>query len=60
MAEVHRECFGFISTACSKNAHKALGLDFEETKKCVNESFFGSDRSIVGNSILENNANHWK
>ena len=29
--EVHAECFGFISEACSKNAHKKLNLDFEAT-----------------------------
>lgn len=60
MAEVHRECFGFISNKCSENAHKALGLDFAETEKCVDESFLGSDRSTVDNSILEKNAKHWK
>jgi len=29
--EVHSECFGFISESCSKNAHKALELDFVAT-----------------------------
>ena len=37
--EVHAECFSFISEKCSQNAHKALGLDYTGTKKCVNTSF---------------------
>ena len=57
---MHSECFGFISDTCSKNAHKTLGLDFEATKKCVNESFLGPDHSQADNTIMKDNAKQWK
>ena len=60
MREVHSECFGFISKSCSRNAHQRLGLDFAETERCVQESFLGSDRSTVDNSILRDNSQAWK
>ena len=37
--EVHSECFGFISESCSKRAHELRKFDWEETQKCVKESF---------------------
>lgn len=58
--EVNMECFGFISNKCSENAHKALGLDFDKTEKCVKESYLGFDTKTVGNVILEANAQAWK
>lgn len=54
--EVHSECFGFISRACSKNAHEKLKLDFEATEKCVDESFLGSNRAMVDNLVMQSNA----
>ena len=58
--EVHKECFGFISEECSKNAHKRLKLDFDATEKCVNDSFMSVDHTISGNTLLEANAQAWK
>ena len=60
MKEVHSECFGFISRACSKNAHTKLGFDFEATEKCVDESFLSSNRATADNLILQENAKQWK
>ncbi len=60
IAEVHAECYGFISEACSRNAHKRLGIDFQQTENCVAESFFGPDHSTADNSILRDNAQAWK
>ena len=56
MKEVHSECFGFISRACSKNAHAKLKLDFAETERCVDESFLSSNRATANNLILQENA----
>lgn len=56
MKEVHSECFGFISRACSKNAHAKLELDFAETERCVDESFLASNRATANNLILQENA----
>lgn len=60
--EVHAECFGFISRGCSKNAHKALGLDFAKTEQCVKESFLGTgaDLHSSDNSVMKANAEQWK
>ena len=60
MAEVHSECFGFISKACSRNAHQRVGLDFAKTEACVEESFFGPDHSTADNSFLRDNSEAWK
>lgn len=57
--EVHARCFDFISVECSENAHKTLGLDFVGTKKCVNSSFAGTDKSKEDNSIMKANADQW-
>lgn len=58
--EVHKECFGFISQACSKNAHTALSLDWDATQKCVKESFASGDHAKGDNTILRENADQWK
>jgi len=58
--EVHSECFGFISEQCSKNAHQTLGLSWDDTQRCVTESFLGSDRSMADNTLLRDNAAAWK
>ena len=60
MKEVHKECFGFISKACSKNAHKAIGLDWAKTKQCVDDSFLGADHSKAENTILQRNSEQWQ
>lgn len=60
MKEVHAECFGFISRACSRNAHEKLELDFAATEKCVDESFLGANKSTADNLVLQDNAEAWK
>lgn len=41
--EVHRSCNSVINHACSKNAHERLGINFDDTQSCVQQSFTGSD-----------------
>ena len=61
MREVHAECYGFISKACSKNAHERKGLDWDATQKCVNESFFSDDHANAPDNLyLRDNADAWK
>jgi len=60
MKEVHAECFGFISPSCSKNAHKTLGFSWDDTEKCVAESFLGTNQATADNTILRENAQAWK
>jgi len=35
-------------------------LDFEATEKCVDESFLGSNRAMVDNLVMQENAKQWK
>lgn len=60
MKEVHSECFGFISRACSRNAHQKLELDFAETETCVEESFLGKNHATSDNTILRDNSKQWQ
>ena len=60
MKEVHSECYGFISEACSRNAHKKLGLSYEETESCVNSSFDGSNHDLSDNHILKDHFETWR
>ena len=64
MKEVHSECFGFISEACSKRAHEIKGFNWEETQKCVQESFlnYGDGTALENseNTLLRDNAKQWK
>lgn len=60
MKEVHSECFGFISRACSRNAHQKLELDFTETERCVEESFLSSNHATSDNKVLQENSKQWQ
>ena len=51
--EVHSECFGFISEACSRIAQKKLGLDHVAVEKCVNDSFDSPNHMTSDNKILK-------
>lgn len=39
MKSVHQQCYGSVNEDCSKLAHRDTGLDYEETKKCVDDGF---------------------
>jgi len=39
MQYVHRMCYEEITESCSKLGHKSIGRDYEQTMKCVNETF---------------------
>ena len=51
-----------INEDCSRRAHDRLGLNFEETKRCVAASFsnadWGSNRTV--NYVIENEIEYWK
>ena len=57
---VHQECFGYIDKLCSKRAHNEIGMKFDETMKCVDQSFWDKDYSKAENSILKANSARWK
>ena len=60
MKHVHSICFGFISEECSKTAHEDFQIDWDETDRCVKESFLGGDHSKADNTVLRDNSEAWK
>ena len=52
--EAHTSCFNDINIDCSKDAHSKLGLDFQKTKQCYDDSWSGSNKrdSSTENSII--------
>lgn len=51
-----------MTEECSEKAHKKLGLDFDKTKRCVSDSFTGSDWSSisVNNTIIDQEIKYWQ
>ena len=55
---VHMECFDYISTKCSQDGHKEIGVDIKDTQACIDNSFEngGKDKKMEENSMLKENA----
>lgn len=62
MKYVHQNCYSVINEDCSKYAHKKLSLDYDETEKCVKDSFDGDDwtKESTKNSMIESEIEYWK
>lgn len=62
MSYVHQNCYNVINEDCSRRAHERLGLNFQETKKCVENSFSSSDWSSnrTTNYIIDSEISYWK
>jgi hypothetical protein len=62
MRILHQNCYDTPTEECSKNTHKTLSLDFDRTKKCVEDSFSSSDwgASTTNNTIIDAEINYWK
>jgi hypothetical protein len=62
MQFVHINCYSIINEQCSQRAHEKLGLNFDETKKCVADSFssdqWGSE--TTNNTIIDQEIEYWK
>lgn len=50
IGRVHNQCYGAVSESCSQLAHKLAGVDYQKTKKCVDDSFSADRRT----------SNNWK
>ena len=52
------ECNDYISTKCSEEGHKNIGVEFTKTKNCVDSSFVdgGKDKKMSENTMLKENA----
>lgn len=62
MEYVHQNCYNVINEECSSRAHQRLGLDFDETNKCVKESFTASNWSDpnTNNTMIDEEIAYWK
>jgi hypothetical protein len=65
MQYVHRMCYDLISEDCSKMGHKQIGFSFEDTMKCVEDSFIPEfslkpNMQRDDNKILKEEAEKWK
>ena len=62
MRNVHSQCFDYITTECSQNAHASVGESFDTTMTCVKQSFQLHESSNywkVDNVVLENESKRW-
>lgn len=62
MKRIHIECGNVITEECSKNAHKELGISYDDTWRCVEKSFSSSDWSKFStkNEMIEEEILYWK
>lgn len=60
MKYVHKMCLEQITEECSKLGHVSIEVDYQETMKCVTDSFEGPNVLKDDNSILRNEAAAWK
>jgi len=61
ISRVHSICYQYINEDCSMNAHKDLGINYEDTMSCVTESF-GRDRINdykAENKVLRSERTYW-
>jgi len=62
MKYVHTNCYNYINEDCSKEAHKKMGLNWDKTIQCVNESFsnanWGDEKTK--NDMIDNEIKYWK
>jgi hypothetical protein len=56
---VHSNCYNGVNKECSINAHRELGLDFDETDSCVERSFDRGDHSTSKNRLLDEEHDYW-
>lgn len=59
--KVHQDCQGYINADCSKQAHSALKLDYQETMACVNDTFKRGDSNDFkqDNTALAEEKQYW-
>jgi hypothetical protein len=53
-------CYEEITEECAKLGHKLIDHDFQETMKCVNETFEGDNKEMDDNRVLREEARVWR
>lgn len=59
VTKAHSRCYDDFSEDCSKAIHKELGIDYDKTEECVNNSFSDEDHSTGDNTILADEQVAW-
>jgi hypothetical protein len=61
MRAVHSQCFDFITSECSENAHALIGESYKLTMSCVDQSFqlHSSSDFKADNVVLADQAQKW-
>lgn len=59
---IHSLCYDVLNEDCSMKAHQKLGLSFQETQKCVMNSFTSNDweDEHTSNTIIDEEIEYWK
>ena len=65
MQYVHRMCYEEINENCSKMGHKQIGFNYDDTMKCVSDSFELTSGTVPNfqkddNKIFKEEAEKWK
>lgn len=58
--KVHIMCYDAITSTCSRNAHKALQMDYKKTDECMKATFEGGNRMIDDNWAMKAQQTYWK
>jgi len=56
ISEFHLECYNEVTESCSKNAHKRLGLSWDDTLKCYEKTFYGTKGKGKDSKYQQNNS----
>lgn len=59
MTKAHATCYNDFTEDCSKMIHTKVGLDWDTTMKCVNESFTNKGTVDEDNTILGEDYEYW-
>ena len=60
MKKAHSLCYEEINEECSRKIHKKIGLEFDDTQKCVNNTFSRSGDYNSANEKLKAEKARWK
>ena len=62
MKYVHSACYNILNEACSKRAHDHLSISWDQTQKCVKDSFTGTNwgHKNTNNTIIDQEIEYWK
>lgn len=62
ISRVHSHCYNVINEDCSKRAFEHLKLSWDETQKCIDDSFSSTDRTnpSTTNKLIDQEIAYWR